>query len=962
MVPSPPLRVATMTKTSAVHPAVGRSDVVDLVNHAVIALRKGQGGTIWVEGEAGIGKTTVLSSGLASNKVYGCVLRWAVADERGQHVPLRPLLDAFGEDASVTSLLTEAPSSLWAFGESVPAAAERMISLVEEWAAAAPQVLVLDDIQWADQASLRVWWRLARISRQAPLLVVASGRPSRGQPDVLRLRDDMAADGRLISLTPLLDEQVVELAEQHLGRVTGPRLRRFLDAAAGNPLYVQELVDALLRDGSIVDESGTAELPPSHDASVPPSLIAAVTARLAVLSPPGHDLVSRAAVLGSEFSISDLATVMKQSPSAMAEQIEEATLARVLTATGAKLQFRHPVIQRALYDDLSEGAKLALHRAAGQALAGAAAAVERVAAQVLAAQAIGGEQLDPWAFAWLVGESARLGQRAPELAVQLLDRVIGQFPRDPHMPTLDLALARLLFRLNRPQEWLTHAERAIGRAASVGQREELTWVTAASLLRLGRIDELLAMTENVLREVEETSLWRGRLLGLVALGLNSKDLDLASSQAQLALELGQRSQDVFAIALACHSHSLVAAYRNDNRAVVELTTRALDAVGNDPQYPNLCLIIVHNRLLAWLNLDADAEAATDLATIRSMSERAGLARMVHASISASEYYYRVGRWDDALAELDALAEEGAATSIVTTFVRNGVSALVAAHRDDWPTAETFLSAMSTQDISNASERNNAGYMLMARSTWAEAQGDLELAATTLARTLEPAFATGMHLRYLWLPNLTRLALAVNDQALAQAAAQACAEEVATESTTGKTAAAARCAGLVAGDVGPVLKAAETYRELGRNLDLGQTLEDAAVLLAPHDRDRAREAYVEAVDAYASLGALWDIRRADARLRPLGLRRPGRAAVARPTTGWAALSPTELTVAHQVALNRSNAAIAAELFVSRRTVECHVTHILAKLGAHSRAAIARHVADNDPTDGNGPHWPRALRRA
>jgi DNA-binding NarL/FixJ family response regulator len=94
-----------------------------------------------------------------------------------------------------------------------------------------------------------------------------------------------------------------------------------------------------------------------------------------------------------------------------------------------------------------------------------------------------------------------------------------------------------------------------------------------------------------------------------------------------------------------------------------------------------------------------------------------------------------------------------------------------------------------------------------------------------------------------------------------------------------------------------------------------------------------------------LGAHWDIRRADSRYRALGIRRGRRDARRRPKTGWDALSPTELTVARLVAEGRSNPDIATELFLSRRTVQTHVSHIFAKLGLNSRCQVAREATRN-----------------
>jgi DNA-binding NarL/FixJ family response regulator len=92
---------------------------------------------------------------------------------------------------------------------------------------------------------------------------------------------------------------------------------------------------------------------------------------------------------------------------------------------------------------------------------------------------------------------------------------------------------------------------------------------------------------------------------------------------------------------------------------------------------------------------------------------------------------------------------------------------------------------------------------------------------------------------------------------------------------------------------------------------------------------------EALKIYAGLGASWDVRRAGSRLRPLGVRPGVRGPRRRAATGWQALTAMELRVAELVAAGRSNRDIATQLFVSHRTVESHVSRILAKLQVASR---------------------------
>jgi DNA-binding CsgD family transcriptional regulator len=280
-----------------------------------------------------------------------------------------------------------------------------------------------------------------------------------------------------------------------------------------------------------------------------------------------------------------------------------------------------------------------------------------------------------------------------------------------------------------------------------------------------------------------------------------------------------------------------------------------------------------------------------------------------------------------------------------------VWALIAAHRDDEATADAHLAAVADQPILPGAAGSFARYLVMARAVLAERGGDPEQALALLAGLLDPAQPAQpeeLSDRWLWLPDLVRLALAAGDRDTARAAAAAGTADAASQPIPSRTAAAGHCAGLLDGDPAPLRAAADTYRTVGRPLELAQVLEDAAVLLAQRgDVPAARAAYAEAVEHYTALRADWDLLRADTRLRRHGIRRPRRRP-ARPATGWDALTPTELTIAYLVADGQSNPDIAARLFLSRRTVDVHVSHVLAKLGARSRVEIARAAAAHPST--------------
>jgi len=153
-----------------------------------------------------------------------------------------------------------------------------------------------------------------------------------------------------------------------------------------------------------------------------------------------------------------------------------------------------------------------------------------------------------------------------------------------------------------------------------------------------------------------------------------------------------------------------------------------------------------------------------------------------------------------------------------------------------------------------------------------------------------------------------------------------------------------CRGLLGRDPARLIQAAQRYSDGTRPLLAAKALEAAAALLvAADDRDQARAAFTDAVEIYSSLGAAADTARLQAVFRAHGIRRGPHAKHRSAQSGWDSLTPTETTVAKLVEEGMSNPEIAAKLLLSRRTVATHVSHILKKLGVHSRTDIAREAA-------------------
>ena len=926
---------------------VDRSQELATLRAGVEALQHGGGAAVWVEGEPGIGKSSLVVEALAGTSELGWNIGWGIADQLAERLPLSVIQDCLQvrlsspdpRRAHAARLLRSQRLGLFADGDASVSSVEVLVALADELCATAPTVMVIDDLQWADDASLLVWHQLAGSIDQLRLLLIATCRSDPSRPEVQQVRTSLARrGGAVVTLGPLHEADVATLITAMLGTPPAGTLRQLTGQAAGNPLYLRELVDALARERAAGGVWSAQE-------QLPASLAAVLNDRLSSVSAETAQILQTAALLGGKFTVTHLAVLLRRPVSELAAGLQEAVAARILVGSGSELAFRHQLIHQALYASMPTALRTALHAEAAQELAATDADALSVAQQLFAA----GQPGAGWARAWLLRTAPTLTTQAPQLAADLLRRELDETSSgNETWDGLTASLARALLAAGSYDEAAQQARAALPVMADPVRRAETYSVLARAQVSAGRSDEAIAaIGQGLAAGLPRT--WQARMLALLAMleRADTGELDTADVTARQALNVAEETGDAFAPAHALTDLWLSHGVRRDHAAALDYVDRALRVLGDDPGYADLRSFAVDGRIFTLQNLDRWPEAESTLRQARASAQRSGGPDRT-TWVAAAVLRYWLGQWDDALAELST--DEGDAPGLTYTFLRerwpallvHGVAALIAGRRDQRTTADQHLRAGLALPVLRIPDRENRDFLVAAHAVALEQRGEAHQAMQVLA-AIVPRHDGEMTLTHQWLPDLVRLATAAGDRQIAQTAARACQAEAAAETRPARAAAASlRCQGLLESDPVPLRDAVAHYRTIGPAAELPAAVEDLAAVLAERGQhEEARAALNEAVSLYEGLNARWDIRRADSRLRRHGIRRGVRGPRGpRAASGWGALTPTEVKIAALVARGDSTSEIARSMFLSRRTVQTYISHILAKLGAKSRVEIVR----------------------
>ena len=377
---------------------IGRHAERDRLAMALEQARLGQGTIVLVGGEAGVGKTRLaadLAAGADAVLLRGAASQGGAAPYSPVVTALRSHLRSAPEGLAIAGpLRAQLALLLPELGEPAPAPDrptlfEAMRCALAHLAAERPALVVLDDLQWSDEATLELLSALAEPLGELAVLVIAAYR-SDGLPrdhGVRRLRNDLRRTGRLdeLVLRPLDLAETTGLLELALGEAPSSALARAIhDRTEGLPFFVEELAAALRVSGALRAGRHGLELSADGDVPIPTTVRDAVLISTSELSGEAAAAAEVAAVAGETF---DLELVAAHSSDRGVSELLERGLVRE-AASGAAA-FRHGLTHEALYADVPWMRRRSLHRALAEALEAAGGPSREVAKHWLGARAGG---------------------------------------------------------------------------------------------------------------------------------------------------------------------------------------------------------------------------------------------------------------------------------------------------------------------------------------------------------------------------------------------------------------------------------------------------------------------------------------------------------------------------------------------------------------------------------------------
>ncbi|WP_329045607.1 LuxR C-terminal-related transcriptional regulator [Amycolatopsis sp. NBC_01488] len=883
-------------------------------------LRTGQGGVLVLSGEAGIGKTAIVSTVRREAATSG----FRVAAVKGLTA------ERLSPGAAVLLALRFGPVPLLTPDElkyvsglvdSPPVFLDQLASVLEERVGRTPLLVVIDDLQWVDHLSRTAVRVLPQRLAAHPVVWLLATReraeaPAEGPP------------ATVLDVGPLPDETLAEIGVDLLGEPPDERTRGLLGRVAGNPFYAVQVLEAVVR----ARERGEAA------ARIPAEFLSALRRRLAPLSETQLALLRLLSTLGRPATFGELTELSGESSAVVSAAVAGIVGAGLLAYEESTLAFRHDLVRESVYEELSPGTRRRLHERCAEFLLAEGAPLLVVAPHVRAAATPG------------AADAAELLVRAAELAAY-------------SMPDSAAELAVAAFSLlgAKDRGWYQVGRRAVRVLANAQHSDEAVRVADLMLSRLGSPDEIAGIESEAARARWMTGRRRELIERMKSgfagrLSVSSRARLLASSAlagageergekirgwAEEARELAAETGDRTAAELAGHALGIIAL--NEGRHAESLARfRALRESAGDAY--------LLSEIIALQLLDRFEEAQRILTSIASAVETAALPTVAYGQMWQD---FHLSRRDDAIVGARTVIAEARDFGNESMEADANLVLCSLALADGDPDGVRALLAEREQ-LKSADDRVLAENTVLLRGFLLAAEGRPGEAVELLRPKLRAALDGRAYWPWWpgWAPSLARVGLVAGDTWFASRAAEIAAEGAARNPGVATFKGLARHVdGLVTGDVAALRDAERILAKSPRPVvraaiadDLGQALlrqghrEDGIVLL-----DRAWAGYTGAGHSAAADGVRGVLSRAGVRRREWTVR------ASRPDLGWDALTPAERKVARLIGTGMTNRAAAQELGISPNTVGTHVRSVFTKLDVRSRVQLSN-VLHGQVSDG------------
>jgi len=964
---------------------VGRTAELEVIEGLVTGLDDGRGGALAIFGEAGIGKTRLLAELVDRADARRHLTLLGTASELDRDVPFWVFAEALDEyvrglsprvlDGLNGTVLAQLASVLPAFADMAaetgpPIAHERYRShravriLLERVAATKPLVLVLDDLQWADSGSFELLLALLRRPPAAAVLIVFALRPhllSNGVTNGLE-RAHRAGTLARLELQALTVEEAKELLA---GSGSGERL---YSESGGNPFFLEQLARAAARNRGSVGGTGGEQLRGGID--VPPGVAALLAEEVRELSSTARLILWGAAVSGDPFDPELAAAAAATTEAEALVALDELLASDVVRATDVprRCRFRHPLVLRAVYDSVPGGWRIAAHQRCAAALAERGAPVTVRARHV----ELSARQGDAAAAELLSQAGYAAAHRAPATAARWFEAALRFLPdRDPLEERTELLLAQAASLAATGDLTASHAVllesiRLVPDDAA-GLRVRLATKCAVVEHQLGRYVEARVRLEGTLERLEEPDSPEavGLMIELALNGLFQADFDGMDRWAGRAYTAAEPLDDDALTATVLAVQAAGAAMLGASaagRAKRELAARMVDVLSDDVLAGHLDAIV--HLALAEMYVDhfEDCRRHADRAMRLSRETGQGDYLAPIAATLGTSLWVR-GRIAQAVEVLEGAVEAARLMDDaqgLCWMLFNLSDAASAAGQLEVARTTAEQSWQFAQPLAPGPLRAHAGCTLaLARFKDGRPSAAAQLLMQAAGGAKLPMIGGPWRGRYLEI--LTRCFLDAGRRAEAEraaAAAQECAEDIQLPSAHAMAdlAHAALDLDVGAGDRAGdrALSAVAALERVGHAYDAARarTVAGRSLALAGHGERAAAELERAAAD-FDSFGAARYRAEAERELRRLGRTVYHRSAPGSGDDGIASLTDRELQLARLIVDRKTNPQIAAELYLSQKTVETHLRNIFRKVGVPSRVELARAVeqADRDASNTN-----------